>query len=332
MVLVRGSICKLSVESNDIGTKPDESRSIYDDSYLLNPFVIQQSKTFMKKINSFLLLLISIVSLQAQEIMPLYRDSIPGSGEAISQTDTPTITAYLPAKGTSKGTGIIIFPGGAYAFLATELEGTPIAKGFVQQGIAAFVVKYRLPNSVTMRDKSMGPLMDAQQAMKLVKLRWKEWNLDTNKVGIIGFSAGGHLAAMLGTHNRESYIPNPEGISLHPAFMILVYPVISMHPGLTHIGSRNNLIGNNPDPVKEAFFSGEECVSLFTPPTYITHAGDDKLVTVENSVAFYHALLKEGIEAELHLYPIGDHGFVLHLPVNEWLDPMLLFLKKRGWY
>ena len=268
----------------------------------------------------------------AQQVLPLYTDSIPNSTTFLPEADKPTITAYLPPKEKANGTSIIIFPGGAYQFLATSTEGTPIAEAFVQKGIAAFVVKYRLPNDATMRNKSMGPLMDAQQAIKLVRDKAAEWNIDNNKIGIIGYSAGGHLASTLATHFNPVYIPNTANTSLRPDFMILVYPVISMKNTLTHQGSRSNLLGAGPNDEIVKFFSSEENVSTKTPPTYITHAGDDNIVDVENSIVMYRWLQMEGVDAELHIYPKGNHGFTQRIPVNEWLEPMLAFLKRQGFY
>lgn len=266
----------------------------------------------------------------AQHVIPLYADSIPNSIGIIPRETVPTITSYLPDPVKSTGAGIIIFPGGAYAFLATETEGTPIAEAFVQRGIAAFVVKYRLPNDIEMRNKAIGPMQDAEQAIRMVRMNAKKWGIDSNKIGIIGFSAGGHVASTLGTHFSKSLIANEENISLRPDFMILVYPVISMNEGLTHMGSRVNLLGTNPSRELVHEFSNEENVTPKTPPTYITQCGDDQVVSVYNSIVFYEALQKNGVDAELHLYPKGDHGFTQRLPVNEWLDPMLVFLKKEG--
>lgn len=282
----------------------------------------------------FLALLVFILALfvtrlKAQEIRPLYKDSIPNSIGKIAPADAPTITIYKPEK--PNGAAVIIFPGGAYAFLAFDEEGTKIAEAFKTKGVTAFVVKYRLPSDATMRDKSMGPLQDAQQAIKLVRMNAAEWSLDKNKIGIAGYSAGGHLASTLGTHSGRSYIPNKENTDLRPDFMILVYPVISMNKDLTHVGSRVNLIGDNPTPEKIAFFSNEEWVNNNTPPAYITHTNDDMVVSVNNSLAFYQAMLKGGIPAELHLFPTGNHGFTQRLPVNEWLDPMIWWMKRGGW-
>jgi len=268
----------------------------------------------------------------SQQVMPLYMDSTPNSTLKLAKDQQPTLEAYFPAKEIANGTAIIIFPGGAYSFLAYIEEGTAIAKAFAEKGIVAFVVKYRVPKTQTMRDKSFGPLMDAQQAIKIVRVRAVEWNIDPNNVGVIGYSAGGHLASTLGTHFNKNYIPNNENINLRPSFMILVYPVISMNDELTHMGSRISLLGMEPSKERIDFFSNELQVTNESPPTYLTHTGDDELVDVNNSVMFYKALQKKGVDAELHLYPKGNHGFTQRLPVKEWLEPMLEFLKKEGFY
>ena len=262
--------------------------------------------------------------------LPLYPDSIPGNTVKLSKEEAPTLTLYLPIKEKATGTAILVIPGGAYGFLAFEEEGIAIAKAFTEKGIAAFVLKYRLPKRETMWDKSYGPLMDAQQAMKVIRSNAVNWNLNPRKVGVIGYSAGGHLASTLGTHFSKSYIPNKENISLRPDFMILVYPVISMNDQLTHMGSKINLLGMEPSKEKVALFSNELQVTKETPPTYLTHCGDDQVVDVNNSIVFYQALQKNGVDAELHLFPKGNHGFTQRLPVSEWLDPMLGFMKREG--
>ncbi len=285
----------------------------------------------MKKVLALLVfaLPLFVVSVKAQEIRPLYKDSIPNSIGKISPADAPSITIYKPEK--PNGAAVIIFPGGAYAFLAFAEEGTKIAEAFITKGVTAFVVKYRLPSDATMRDKSMGPLQDAQQAIKTVRMNAAEWGVDPHKIGIAGYSAGGHLAATAGTHSGKSYIPNKENIDLRPDFMILVYAVISMNKDLTHQGSSNSLLGADPSKEKIAFFSNEEWVNNNTPPAYITHTNDDAVVSVNNSIAFYQAMQRGGIPAELHLFPTGNHGFTQRLPVYEWLDPMVWWMKRGGW-
>jgi len=277
----------------------------------------------------FLFLMVGYTAV-AQQVLPLYPDSIPGSTVKLSKEEEPTLTLYLPIKEKAIGTAVLVIPGGAYGFLAFEEEGIVIGKAFAEKGIAAFVLKYRLPKRETMRDKSYGPLMDAQQAMKVIRSDAVNWNLNPARVGVIGYSAGGHLASTLGTHFSKSYIPNKENISLRPDFMILVYPVISMNDQLAHMGSKINLLGMEPSKEKVDLFSNELQVSKETPPTYLTHCGDDSIVDVNNSIVFYQALQKNGVDAELHLFPKGNHGFTQRLPVSEWLDPMLGFMKREG--
>jgi len=282
------------------------------------------------KILTLMLFLMVGYTAVAQQVLPLYPDTIPGSTVKLSKEEAPTLTLYLPIKEKATGTAVLVIPGGAYGFLAFEEEGITIAKAFAEKGIAAFVLKYRLPKKETMRDKSYGPLMDAQQAMKVIRTNATNWNLNPARVGVIGYSAGGHLASTLGTHFTKSYIPNKDNIGLRPDFMILVYPVISMNDQLTHMGSKINLLGMEPSKEKVDLFSNELQVTKETPPTYLTHCGDDGVVDVNNSIVFYQALQKNRVDAELHLFPKGNHGFTQRLPVSEWLDPMLGFLKREG--
>jgi acetyl esterase/lipase len=264
------------------------------------------------------LLLGLVFGVKGQEVIPL------------NEKNGSSITAHLPAKEKATGTAVLVIPGGGYGGLATDTEGTPIAKAFAEKGIAAFVLKYRLPATDSTANKSNGPLMDAEQAIKMIKEGAKTWGFDPNSVGVIGFSAGGHLAATLGTQFSKSLIDNPASTSLRPAFMILVYPVISMEESLTHMGSKINLLGEKPTDEQVSWFSPEQNISWQTPPTYLTHTADDRTVSVQNSIVMYQALIKERIKSELHLFPEGNHGFIQRLPVNEWIDPMLLFIKKCG--
>lgn len=240
--------------------------------------------------------------LSAQQIIPLYTGAIPnsinynmkeitlldegGRIEYYRNISKPTLAVYLPVKEQSNGSAVIICPGGGYYVETYQMEGINIANAFIRHGIAAFILKYRLPSDSIMKDKSIGPLQDAQQAIKLVRQRAAEWNIDTNKVGIMGFSAGGHLASTAGTHFDSSFISNKKHINLRPDFMILVYPVISMTDKLAHMGSRDNLLGANPSIEKINFFSNKLQVTDKTPPTWITQTGDDKTVDVDNSIVF----------------------------------------------
>lgn len=269
------------------------------------------------------------IKARSQNIMRLYDAGIPGAQIELSPDEQPTMTVYRPVKPVGN-TAVIIFPGGAYGFLATSTEGTPIGVAFAEKGITAVVIKYRLPNDGLMKNKSVGPLLDAQQAIYQVRKHAKEWNIDPRKIGVVGFSAGGHLAGSLATHYQESLIENKEHLSLRPDFVVLLYPVISMKADLTHTGSRINLLGNHPSDDLVKRFSCEEQVTADTPPTYLTHTADDQVVNVHNSMAMYEALMARKIPAELHLFPYGDHGFIQRQPVDEWLNPILRFMSKQG--
>ena len=298
----------------------------------------------MKKILVILILLIS-GELAAQQIIPLYQGKIPNStdyamkeirlekdGQFIGYRNIsqPTLTVYLPEKSLVTGAAVVICPGGGYGMESYRLEGTNIAEAFQKRGIAAFILKYRLPSDSIMPDKSIGPLQDAQQAIKTVRGRAAEWGINPNKIGIMGFSAGGHLASTAGTHFEKSYIPNSENTSLRPDFLILIYPVISLKDGMMHGGSRNNLLGKSPSEEQIALFSNELHVTAQTPQTWLTHTGDDTVVPVENSIRFYQELIRNKVPAEMHLYPKGNHGFILYMNPDEWMLPLFDWMKTSG--
>ena len=240
----------------------------------------------------------------------------------------PVIESYIPDKKNATGAAVIICPGGSYKVLTYQGEGVRTAKEFMKNGIAAFVLKYRLPDDSTMVDKKIGPLQDAQQAIKIVRENAKKWGIDTNRVGVVGFSAGGHLASTLATHFQKALIENQNKTNLRPDFLILVYPVISMQDSLTHHDSRLNLLGKNPSKQTVDLYSNELQVDGNTPPTYITHAGDDKLVDVDNSIVFYEKLRHHNVSAELFIYPKGGHGFIFGLPVDDWMGPIYSWMQK----
>lgn len=276
--------------------------------------------------------------------IPLYPGEIPNSTNTPDQEETlssgglgfiqkvsrPTLTSYLPAKIKAGGSAIIIFPGGGYVGEAYQFEGTSVAEAFRDHGIAAFIVKYRLPSDVTMKDKSIGPLQDAEQAIKLVRQHASEWQIDPGKVGIIGFSAGGHLASTLGTHFEKNYLGDAANVNLRPDFMVLVYPVISMTDELTHTGSRDALLGKNPSAAQVQEFSNELHVSERTPPTLLLQASDDSIVDVDNSVVFYEALHHHKVSAQMVLFRQGQHGFFL-ISRDEWLQQVYAWLEQNGW-
>jgi acetyl esterase/lipase len=284
---------------------------------------------------------------QAQTIIPLYAGKIPNSiavpdpevrsvdkagNVRYAKTSIPSLEVLLPAKDIANGTAVIICPGGGYTYTSYTHEGTKIAEAFNKMGVAAFILKYRIPSDVYMVDKNIGPLQDAQTAIKLVRMRAKEWGVDTAKVGIIGFSAGGHLASTAGTHFNMPVIDNKENINLRPSFMILGYPVLDLSDSLMHKGSRVNLLGESPSPEKIRLYSANYQVSSQTPPTFIVHAEDDKTVKVQNSIVLYQALLKNGVPAELHIYPKGGHGFGINdSNTGHWIDRAQDWMKANGW-
>jgi len=239
----------------------------------------------------------------------------------IGKVQVPLIEVYLPNKRSATGQGVVICPGGGYSILAYDWEGTDIAKFLNSKGIAAFVLKYRLPDVHSSTAPDQVPLLDAKQAMRIVRARATEWNINPNKIGIMGFSAGGHLASTLSTHFEEDTKPD---------FSILIYPVISMDKSITHSGSRNNLIGNHPSDEMIKLYSNELQVTTKTPPTFLIHATDDDVVPVENSLLYYQALNKNKVSTEMHIYPTGGHGFGLangNKSLESWSNLMIEWIK-----
>jgi acetyl esterase/lipase len=276
---------------------------------------------------------------QAQEVVPIYSGAIPNAKEMGKKESygngmfrgvtKPTLEIYLPAKEKSTGTAIVIVPGGGYSVVVYDGEGRSTAKRFAEKGIAAFVLKYRLPDDSTMVDKTIGPLQDAQQAIKFVRENADRWGVDKKKIGIIGFSAGGHLAATAATQFATAQVENAAGTSLRPDFQVLVYPVISMQDSLTHPDSRKALLGASPTDATKRLYSAEQQVTADSPPAYLTHATDDALVDVANSTAYFNALRQKKVPVEMHVYQKGGHGFIFRQP--DWMDPLFLWLKKNGW-
>jgi acetyl esterase/lipase len=288
---------------------------------------------------------ISLKSMAQNEIIALWPEgkipnSIANKVEEKSVTDDTgilrisgvTITAFIVPKEKATGAAVMICPGGGYAILAASHEGSDLAKWFNERGISAFVLKYRLPNVKAMTHQHEVPLMDAMQGMKLIRQSAKKWNIDTDKIGVMGFSAGGHLAATLSTHYNLGAQASDEA---KPNFSILLYPVISLSPELAHGGSRDNLLG--PDKSEELikYYSNELQVSAKAPPAFLVHAMDDGAVPVENSIAYYLALKKFKTPAEMHLYPKGGHGFGLRTEgkgsLVNWPAAMDGWLKANGW-
>ncbi|MDQ6471728.1 alpha/beta hydrolase [Flavobacterium sp. LHD-80] len=246
----------------------------------------------------------------------------------------PTLSIFIPKDVKPNQTAVIIFPGGGYSHLSMDKEGTKVANWLNSLGITAFVLKYRLPSDLIMKNKNIGPLQDAQEAMRYVRENAAKWNIDSNKIGTIGFSAGGHLASTLATHYDDKTYESAYKASARPDFSLLIYPVISMENEITHKGSQTSLLGNNPSQTLIDSFSNDKKVTAQTPPTFLIHATDDTAVLPENSINYYLALKKNGVTSELHLYESGGHGFGLSVKdtSKNWTKDCEEWLKTHGYY
>jgi acetyl esterase/lipase len=293
----------------------------------------------------FALMLMTTATFAQQKAIPLYPNGVPNSKPApadyiekmdknsfLSGVTVPTIIPYLVAKDKSNGTAVIICPGGGYVGLSMENEGSDIAKAFNKLGITAFILKSRLPSDSIMVDKTIGPFQDAQRAIQIVRQRAAEWGIDPHKVGIIGFSAGGHLASTASTHFDKAVIDNKDNTNLRPDFAMLIYPVITFGPK-AHIASKENLVGKNASQELIDLYSNEKKVTANTPPTFLVAAEDDNVVPVENTLLFYQALLDNKVKAEMHIYPAGGHGFGLYNKTTKdlWFDRLTNWLDEGGW-
>lgn len=308
-------------------------------------------KQFLKKKVTILVLLISIsfqVKAQKNVIIPLW-NKIPdeikapdykenesikdGKVLSTSLVSMPTLSIFLPKKTQLNQAAVIIFPGGGYQHLAIDKEGTKVAEWFNSLGIAAIVVKYRLPSDKIMKNKNIGPLQDAQEAVRYVRQNASKYNIDANKIGILGFSAGGHLASTLATHYDDKIYESSSKVSARPDFSLLIYPVISMQNDITHKGSQISLLGENPSQELRDSFSNEKRINAQTPPTFLVHATDDTTVLPENSINFYLALKNNGVPAELHIYEKGGHGFGLGVQDTSkfWTRDCEEWLKNHGY-
>jgi acetyl esterase/lipase len=289
----------------------------------------------------FSLSLMFTIMVSAQTVIPLYKGAIPNSKPCnvvesnqvpgrVSGVTVPVLYAYLPEKRDSANGAVIICPGGGYSRLAIDHEGHELAKEYNKKGIAAFVLKYRLPvDAACVENTETVALMDAQQAIKIVRDRAVEFNVNPDNVGVMGFSAGGHLASTLGTHFNNSLIPNAENTNLRPSFLVLGYPVISFTDSIAHKGSRDNMLGKNASAEKIKLYSNELQVTPQTPPTFLIQAVDDKAVKVENSIEFFLALKRNKVPAEIHILQKGGHGFGLHNKDEPsfWLDEVFVWMK-----
>jgi pectinesterase len=277
----------------------------------------------------------TVFTKKSEPVISLYKGVVPNNKQVvdkensttrdnvtrIAKVSNPTLTVFKPEK--PNGKSVIICPGGSYAILAFDKEGTRVAEEFNKWGVTAFVLKYRLPDDSINIDRSLAPLQDAQQAIRWVRANAIQYGIDRNKIGIMGFSAGGHLASTAATHfNFKADAANNDTTSARPDFAILIYPVISFDSTFGHKGSRNNLIGANATKEKTDFYSNELQVTATTPPTFLIHAGDDATVPVENSIRFYQACIKNKVPAEMHIYPKGGHGFGMYNKTTDdsWME------------
>jgi len=281
-------------------------------------------------------------SVSAQTTMPLYPGTIPGAKDRPDQEQTtinsdsitivskisrPTITVYTPEKKANKHIAIIIFPGGGYWINALEHEGHAVGKYLSSKGIVAFVVKYRIPDTTFMTNPETAPLQDAQQAIGWVRAHSKKYKFKTNSVGVLGFSAGGHLAATASTH----YMDNHSGYkNVRPDFSVLIYPVISFSDSIGHTGSRDALLGKNASPEKIRAYSNELKVDKNTPPAFLAHAKDD-WVNYKNSVMYDEALKKNHVREHLLVFEKGGHGFGMINKSSDiqWPDELVKWLENE---
>lgn len=269
-------------------------------------------KSIQYSVVTVFLILVTFPSIDAQKVVRLWDGNPPVSNEIegeevvgegrswINNVSVPELEIYLPEKSKATGMAVVVCPGGGYGGLAYDHEGLMVVRWLNKEGIAAFILKYRMPN----RHKNV-PLDDAQQAIRYVREQADKYGVDPSKIGICGFSAGGHLASTASTHFATT------GTSTRPDFSMLFYPVITMTE-LTHGGSRNNLLGENPSKTDIHIFSNEKQVNVNTPPTILLLSDDDKVVLPENSIWYYEALKRNDVPATMYIFPTGGHGWGFH--------------------
>ncbi len=268
---------------------------------------------------------------QENKTQPLWQGDAPGA-KGKEPADQPGFILYQAASDKANGAAVVVCPGGGYGGLAIDHEGHQIARWLNSLGVTAVIVKYRLGP----RYRHPIPLTDAQRALRITRYHAKEWGIDPTRVGIMGFSAGGHLASTAGTHFDKGKAEAADPIerqSCRPDFMILMYPVITMADPFTHAGSRNNLLGKDPNAKLIENLSNEKMVTPETPPTFLVHTTEDKVVPPENSAIFYMALCRNKVPAELHIYEKGRHGLGLgpkEMPYASWPDRCVAWLRDRG--
>jgi acetyl esterase/lipase len=298
---------------------------------------------------SFLLLVILVRNASSQTtIIKVWPDGIPGSlrsetyfeestvtGDIVSlyeKVTDPTLTVFLPPAEKATGTAVLICPGGGYGVLAFDHEGFAIARWLNSNGIAGIILKYRLPSDMIMKDKSVGPLQDAQEAMRIIRRNASQWKINSHRIGVIGFSAGGHLASTLSTHFAEKVYEVKDTTSARPDFSLLIYPVVTFDSTFTHAGTRQNLVGDKPSEYTIRYFSNEYRITRNTPPAFLVHSADDKVVPVKNSIVYFEGLVRNNIQAEMHIFQKGGHGYGLAInrgTESAWPELCLSWLKEN---
>jgi len=275
---------------------------------------------------------------------PLYDGEIPNYIQSENKESEATsggilrfskvsIPAYqfYQANTNSAAACVIICPGGGYGILASGHEGSDVAKFFNSIGVHALVLKYRIPSDENQVDKKIAPLQDAQRAIFLVRQHAIDWRVDPNKIGIMGFSAGGHLAASLATHYDDRKIEADKSISFRPDFQILGYPVISFG-NIGHGGSRNNLLGKDTTAENIGYFSNELHINKNSPPAFLVHAKDDGAVSIKNSIQYHERLISSGVESTIFIYEEGGHGFGMENDTDDkkWTNALKSWMIKIG--
>ncbi|NQT26587.1 alpha/beta hydrolase [candidate division KSB1 bacterium] len=303
----------------------------------------------MKRIWIYTILILCVQTLLSQDhIIQLWPDGVPGAIEDpeyiegpgdrdpthIRNVTIPTLSVYLPPAEKANGTAVVICPGGGYWILAFEHEGTLVAEWLNSLGVAGIILKYRLPDERIMEDISIGPLQDVQKAIRTVRLKAPDWNINPQKIGVMGFSAGGHLAATASTLYDDPVYQPVDSISARPDFSVLMYPVISFREGIAHMGSRNRLVGDSPTEAQIHDYSTDEQITSDTPPAFLIHSIDDGSVPIENSLRYFEALRKNNVPCEMHLFESGGHGYGITKgkgSESSWPDVMARWLKMHGW-
>ena len=286
-------------------------------------------------------LLLAFAVADAPQVLPLWEGKAPHAvGDAPG--DKPSITVYRAPANKANGASVVICPGGGYGFLADDHEGKQVAEFFNGIGVAAFVLKYRIVGKDRPGPLHPAPLEDAQRAIRLVRSKAADFGIDPKRVGIMGFSAGGHLASSAATHFDKGGLKNDDDVekqSCRPDFAILAYPVISMEDGVTHGGSKANLLGKDPDPKLVELLSNEKQVTKETPPCFVWSTQEDKAVPVTNSLRFVAALQQNGIDYDFHVYQKGPHGIGLSEgkngaaagDIHPWGKDFLFWMRQNGW-